>query len=161
MQGCKKFKDLILADYIDNELDLKARQEVEAHLVSCSDCRSLAKKVRNKLGLPLRETPQEPVPDSLWPQIKEKIKKKPSVASGLAGLLDLLYAPFFYRRLMPAIAGVVIALVAGSVVFYAHQVRIAKENEQGSYLVSLFEGPGNQAYTDEGSFVSSIEEYFL
>lgn len=161
MRQCKKFQDLILTDYVDNELDQKGRQEVEAHLVSCSACRLFEKRVKDKLSLPLREVKHEPLPDDLWPQIKEKIVKKPEVFSGLTGLLDLLYSPFFYRRLVPAVAGIMIAFLAGSMVFYTHQVRVAKENEQGSYLVSLFEVSGSQEYGNEGSSVNPIEEYFL
>ena len=47
MKKCDHFKDLILTDYIDGELDKKFSESLESHLLDCSDCRAFFKEVKN------------------------------------------------------------------------------------------------------------------
>ena len=71
MKQCEHFKDLILTDYIDGELDKNLAGSLESHLLDCSDCRAFFKEVKDNTALPFQQVLHQPVPVGLWDTIKQ------------------------------------------------------------------------------------------
>jgi hypothetical protein len=70
---CAKIKDIIITDYIDNELDAKTRADIDSHLEACSECRAFKEDVFNTAVKPFRRPTLEPVPAFIWGSIRNKI----------------------------------------------------------------------------------------
>ena len=87
---CKTIKELILTDYLDNELDLKKRQDLETHLKNCSACADFAKNAKAEVVEPFNNAKQPIAQEYLWHQIKARIEKEPARHFSLA---DLARAP--------------------------------------------------------------------
>jgi hypothetical protein len=68
-----------LGRYIDNELSAAERDEVEAHLESCSSCLTELAELR-ELVAGMANAKSMPVPDSLWPSIERRLNKTEGAA---------------------------------------------------------------------------------
>lgn len=164
MGNCRKFRGLLLADYADAELDSRTLKELQEHLAACDSCREFSQKVKNDLINPLRQAPQEPVPDSLWASIKEKIAaeeealERGNLKELFAGLKSYLFSP----RLVPVIASFIAAIFIASMALHSYQIKQSREIEQGEYLLNVFELSVPSADAQNGSGIESlIEDYFL
>ncbi len=166
MKDCKKFRELILTDYTDMQLDERGKKEVEAHISSCAACRRLSQEL-NFLVSPIRGARKEELPKELWPLVKEKagleeeVLDKRDAGRLLEGVLDWLFSPFFFRRLAPVLASVVFLVLAGFFSFYRHELLTTRDAQQGSYLVSMFSQSPVQSDTPGLGFGTDVEEYFL
>jgi predicted anti-sigma-YlaC factor YlaD len=159
---CKRFRRIILTDYIDAELPKETKKCVENHLRECADCRSLAEKARSKLILPFQGLKSVPVPETLWSAVKEKIcerRKYPEdrIESWVAKLKGHLYLP----RLSPALIGFILLVLVSSLLFCNQQIKLAQEKEQAGYLSSLLGTTGALLGTATNNFGTLIEEFFL
>jgi anti-sigma factor RsiW len=82
---CDKYRDIIITDYVDGELDERGKQEIDRHLRDCAACRAYAAAVSNLAVEPLRTTiPVEP-PAFLWTRIRSHLEQEP-VHGGLKWL---------------------------------------------------------------------------
>ena len=80
--NCETVRDLLLTDYLDNELDPASRTEIEAHLTTCDRCRHDHDIIRKVLHVPA-ESRKPVVPRrDLWPQIEKKIQEEMSRKAG-------------------------------------------------------------------------------
>ncbi len=80
--NCETVRELLLTDYLDNELDPAARAEIEAHLTSCNRCRHDHDIIRKVLHVPAESlAPVLPRRD-LWPRIEKKIQEEIARKSG-------------------------------------------------------------------------------
>ena len=73
---CKNFRDLILMDYMDKEIDGETKVRVDSHLRVCPECRQFAQEVENDLTVPFKKIGRETVPDHVWASIKSRIEKE-------------------------------------------------------------------------------------
>ncbi|MHB9154955.1 MAG: anti-sigma factor family protein [Endomicrobiales bacterium] len=85
--NCEKIRDIILTDYIDNELDAAARKETEDHLGRCAGCRAFRDSVM-AAAAPFRKARQVPVPGTLWFSLREGLERERRREE--AGILTLL-----------------------------------------------------------------------
>lgn len=154
MKNCKEIKDLILTDYIDEQIDQATKSRVETHLLSCPDCQAFSQEVKSSLVVPFEQAERQAVPAHLWNSIKEKIEEKEyAVASNpFEKLLELLFP-----RLVPAFASVAILILVGSFVFHDQLVKRDQAKAQEKYLVSLL----STAEDNSDGLGTTIEEYFL
>ena len=161
MDKCEKFKDLILTDHIDGEVDAAAKEQIDAHLLACPDCLRLAEEVKAILVVPFKQAGREAVPEGIWEGIKDRIGQEEApwnvrvgeVISGLAGSLT-------FPRLVPAFASLALLVLVASTVLHDQQVRQVKEQEQVEYLVSTLASADQAAETDNTT-ETPIETYFL
>lgn len=63
--NCLEYQDIIYS-YPDSELEGKQRSEIEAHLVSCSDCSLEAADWRTCISWLRNTFPDQTPPESLW-----------------------------------------------------------------------------------------------
>ena len=73
MNPCKKII-LELSDYLDNELDAALRQELEAHMCACPDCRVIIDTTRQTIQV-FRGCEPYPLPPSLHDRLQQAIRK--------------------------------------------------------------------------------------
>ena len=65
-----------LSDYVDGELGMADRHEIEAHLAGCADCRAVAHELGGVVGRARSLDDRPPVSD-LWPAIATRIGAPP------------------------------------------------------------------------------------
>jgi hypothetical protein len=161
MKKCDHFKDLILTDYIDKELDKTVAESLESHLLDCNDCRAFFKDVKNNVALPFQQAPQQLVPAELWSAIKESIEDANQVRDPLADFIDRLKGFIVFPKMVPVFASVILMFLAGSVTLNTIQVQQAKDRDQGEYLVSLLSPTSLATSSDRNDGGTPIEHYFL
>ncbi len=159
MKNCDYFKDLVLTDYTDGELDKKSVDALQDHLRSCSDCRAFLNELENNMAV-LHRASNQPVPEELWGAIRQKIEEETPRTSPVSDFIEGLQRWFAYPRLVPVFASLVLMFLAGSVTFKTIQLRQAQDKEQGEYLVSLL-GPTTSSSQGENGFGTPMEHYFL
>lgn len=160
MEECKRFKDLILTDYMDGEIVNSTKDLIDAHLLVCSDCRRLTEEIRN-LTVPLREAKREAAPAYLWSSIKERIEKEISLTEKAGDFITRLVENFFSPRLAPVMATIAVSLLVGSIYFNHFRVNQIKDKEQGEYLIYLMDSAEAFADSNNNGSESPIETYFL
>jgi anti-sigma factor RsiW len=161
MKKCDYFKDLILTDYIDGELDKNSAGGLESHLLDCSDCRVFFKEVKDNAALPFQQALRQPVPVQLWDTIKQSIEHENQAKSPLTDYIAQLKGWVVAPRMVPVFASLILMFLAGSVTLNTIQVQQAREKDQGEYLISLL-GPRDSLVPSENNdFGTPIEHYFL
>ena len=73
MIPCKKLI-LELSDYLDNELDLALRRELEEHMGRCPECRVIIDTTRKTIEV-YRGCDPYPLPESLHHRLQQAIRK--------------------------------------------------------------------------------------
>ena len=97
--NCKSIQELILTDYLDDELDVQQKKNVEGHLVSCAHCREFLEAAR-ETGIEPFTQPQKISlsQENIWQNIKQQIDVNspqrevsvlPNIFSRLADLMVL------------------------------------------------------------------------
>jgi len=158
MKKCDYFKDLILTDYIDGQLDKNTAGSVQSHLLSCSDCRAFLKEV--KMGLvPFQQAAHLPAPAELWEAVRQGIEQER--INPFEVLIDRLRGWMVFPRMVPVFASLVLMFMVGSVTVNTVQIQQTKEKEQGEYLVSLLSSSGSSSQGDNNDLGTPIEHYFL
>ncbi len=161
MKKCDHFKDLLLTDYIDGELDKDLAGSLESHLLDCGDCRAFLKEVKNNAALPFTQARHQPVPAELWDSIRQNIEHENQATDPMGDFIEKLKGLVVFPRLVPVFASLVIMFLAGSVTLNTIHVQQAKDKNQGEYLVSLLEPTGALTPSDSSDSGTPIEHYFL
>jgi len=161
MKKCDHFKDLILTDYIDGELDKNVRESLEGHLLSCRDCQAFVQEVKNNAVSPFQKACRQPVPVEIWQTIREDIEQEYTKQNPLEDFIERLKGLVFVPRFIPVFASVILMFLVGSVALNTIQINQAKEKDQGEYLVALLDSTGPSGQADSSGLETSIEHYFL
>ena len=161
MKKCDYFKDLILTDYIDGELDKNSAGNLESHLLDCSDCRVFFKEVKDNAALPFQQALRQPAPAQLWDTIKQSIEHKNQAKSPLADCIAQLKGWVFAPRMIPVFASLILMFLAGDVALNTIQIQQAREKDQGEYLVALLSLRDSSVSSENNDWGTPIEHYFL
>ena len=162
MGFCRRFRSVIFTDYIDAELDKKMKERLEEHLNECAGCRSFTEEVKSKLALPFKELKPMPVPETLWPAIREKICERRKYSENrIESLAARLKGYFCLPRLSPALVGFILLILISSLLFYNQQMKLAREEERADYLSSLLGTTSAFLGTATNNLGTVIEEFFL
>ncbi len=162
MNVCDNFKDLILTGYFDQEIDEGTKKKVDAHLVSCAQCRNFAAEVKQNLIAPFQEVVREEVPRHLWSAIEEKIKSEEvSPEEREENVLTRMARAFVFPRLVPVLASILIGIFAVSIFFNPQkQIKQAPTQEQAQYLANLV-STDDVREVEKAVSETPIETYFL
>lgn len=74
--NCQKIREVILTDYIDNELEEKTQTKIKNHLANCPACRNVEKALKAMIVEPLRNSESFNPPAVLWSKIRNKLAQK-------------------------------------------------------------------------------------
>jgi len=160
MKKCEQFKDMILTDYIDGELDRSLSSSLEAHLLDCNECRVFYQEVKSNAVLPFQRSPRQPVPSELWDAVRQGIEDKGRVVDPVGDLIAQLKGLFIFPRMVPVLGSLVLMFLVGTVALNNVHVQRAQVSDQGEYLVSLL-SPTSSAQGENNDYGTPIEHYFL
>lgn len=79
--NCSKVQELLLTDYIDNELTPKLKGQVDWHLKDCSLCREFSIAVNKSAVHLFKEKEYLDAPSNLWHRIRREIAKDTKIAT--------------------------------------------------------------------------------
>ena len=161
MSACHEFRDIILTDYIDGELDKKVKIRLEAHLNVCAQCREFVNEVKAQLVVPFAQTPRAVVPEDLWQSIEEKITGEGEQAHPAATWIDRLVQSLALPRSAPVALSFILFISASFWVLHNRQAAQVADNDSGEYAAYVLDSVSELAETGNDSFGTSIEEYFL
>jgi anti-sigma factor RsiW len=165
---CEQFQELILTDYLDEQLTPGRKTAVEGHLSSCKDCRQLAEAARKLAVEPFRNAGKVTLSqEEIWLKVKDKIlSETPAhrtnpVTDFLERLKDLLAVP---KPAFGAAMAMVMVLIAWLFVVTFRQpeqyVRVPAPEETTqsiAYVIDEITGEDDA----NGGYGTAIEEYFL
>ena len=163
---CKEIKELIITDYLDNEISPKDRARLNIHFSRCKGCKEFYEQVKSKLIQPFAAVGKQDAPESIWQNVKQAIiaeqQEKPSV---VGSLLSKLRSLIFVRRPAFAISTVMaLVLIVGVVI----KVRLnsadglsGSTQTQMENLAYSMEMPFAALLNDGYSLGTPMEEYFL
>lgn len=164
----EQIKELILTDYIDGQLDEKARKEMDAAIARDPKLQEFLAAVRQNAHEPFESLPPAKVPEHVWLNIKDKIEatqqahEKPLPV--LDGFLEQVQAwwtrPRLSLALGSAMAMVLVFMWVGVGRYQGTHVRYNKE-KQVEYLMFLADGDAALNGEDITDFDTTIENYFL
>jgi len=176
--NCKRIQELILTDYLDDEIN---KESIDQHVANCKECReflALAKKVTIE---PLKNAKKDHLSrDVIWSRIQDEIRKEENCANEYysePNFLEKLKNAMFLPKPVLALSAFAVLVVAVLVLnFSAKQLQLAKnisiinhvsvtekkadiksaEFDQEIYLAYFF----NQSESSK-NYGTSLEEYFL
>jgi hypothetical protein len=156
---CKRVKELLLTDYIDDKERASLNEDFKQHLSSCQDCGNY-KAALDKGLLPLfLESKIIPPEDEIWEHIKSHItqdRQRPKA--------DIFALGNIFRRNAFAFATAAVLLL----MVISYKVMDSRKSEymdnfisEGGYsLYSLNNDNGQEAFR-QPDFNTIIEEYFM
>ncbi|PIU40948.1 MAG: hypothetical protein COS99_07725 [Candidatus Omnitrophica bacterium CG07_land_8_20_14_0_80_42_15] len=163
--NCKKIQELLLTDYTDGEAKGVLAKEVKDHLRVCEKCRSFEETLKRAAIDPFKNAGILKPPAYLWERIKEKIdiEPEPRPANVFVHLKDFLQGVLSFRRpvvvVATATALVFVAVIFSKLPFGSRSEVISYIEDQSEFISRLDNGAST--YSDNISFGTSIEEYFL
>jgi len=158
--NCRDCQELILTDYLDNQMEKGEREKIEGHLSSCPGCREFAFNARKTVMEPFEHAQRPQPPESVWHNIKEAISDERSVEDRIS-LLDKLRN--FIAIPKPAMAFVMIVVLLVAVKLTVNSQWQRMETAKGaiediSYVIDEIAYLSEENGFDE---LTDIEEYFL
>ena len=161
MKPCDKYRDWILTDDLDGEMDTAGKLLLEEHLKSCSECFAYRAQVQKTLGVPFKARPSMAVPAHIWQTIKERIEVEEISGEPRRNFLFGWMESLSLRQWAPALTAALMLALTGTVFLQSQQARLAREKDQGAYLAALLTSGSTSADTEAASFGTPIEKYFL
>lgn len=158
---CKKVQEIIFTDYIDAKIsDAALLKDIETHLSSCSQCKSLAAELGH-ISAEFRNMEKIKVPDEVWHGVRSKIAAThergffPGNIFGSLQNVALGLRPAF----VAATAAIVIlaVLLVSRMVSYNNTVSPELTSNDLMSIVSLEENGNGPDY----DFGTPEESYFL
>lgn len=163
---CDQIQEVLLTDYLDQELNGTRLKEVEAHLAACSACREFLNAVKASIEFPLQKSSRiELSKDVIWQNIKSQIQPEYSQRpSFLDHLLNGFRGWTTLARTLSVFTAMVI-IVAAVVFIKPNSVQVANNtqeiNEEKEVLLAYVEDELMFDDGDENGYNTMIEEYFL
>ena len=161
--NCKKSRELILTDYLDDQMDEEGKARIEEHLARCQSCKKFlltAKKTADGL---FSDAKRASPPGYIWRRVKETIlatqRKK---AFSAESVFERLRAFLYIRRPALAVATIIILVLAvGTMAGIRVSGREALIQDQAEYLDYLAGASGDVLMDDNAGFGTPVEKYFL
>lgn len=159
---CKRIQELILTDYVDDQLSGEWRQFVDDHLTNCPHCRKFAQAVKATVQ-PFSQAEKMNPPEDLWPRIKQAIEAERISAETewIETFIRNLTHVFSVPKAVLAMMVMLIIMASVSTVVIRNAVSNKNASEQMDYLVSLVQPSGASAVSEEEGLETFIEQYFL
>jgi len=164
--SCEKIRELILTDYIDNEISDKEKIRLNIHFANCRKCKEFSETVKSTVVKPFANVEKIELPGFIWHRVKEAIiaeqQNKPGfLASLLKRLKFLFYAPKPALALSTIMALVLIAVLTTTLRFSNKQALEASRENQAEYSIYSIETPVGALSSNDAGFGTSIEDNFL
>jgi anti-sigma factor RsiW len=162
---CKKIKELILTDYIDNQMNEEDSIHLNIHLANCHECKEFLEAVKNTAVKPFANSKKIAPPEFLWQRVKESImaedQKQPNLVDSI---LERLKSVFSMPRPAFAISTIMaLVLIVALTVNFKFNQQALEINREGQIEYSNYsvEAPVSVFLNNNGGFGTLVEEYFL
>jgi len=162
---CSDWQNLILTDYLDDQMSKEQTIQLEEHLSVCQGCREFVVHARKAVIEPFEHAQKAEPSEQVWQNIRDVIDEEQE-SEGFVSLWDRLKEIVFIPKPAMALSTVIIALLAATVTFnhYNHQFQMAKyvviqdQTDDINYVLDEL-----AVYAEENNFyeTTGIEEYFL
>lgn len=160
--NCKEIQELLITDYIDNEIDDRSRNEIEQHLKACKECGRFEQALKQAAVTPFEGAAKEKVPEHIWHQLKGRIESEQAVSQPV-NVFDRLRTILPMRKPVFALAAVTAAvlfiLVITKIPLNGQKTVNAYLDEQLEFFSYTMNGEKN-GYSSM-DFGTNIEKYFL
>ena len=162
--SCEKYRELILTDYIDGEIQDDVKKElVEEHLNHCPECYTLYEEVKQSFVNPLQHISRTEPGEHVWQNIKEAIDDQP-VTQERPGLWERL--GWLWPRPVLAFATICVVFFMVSLSqrplshqnYQVAQSHVEQANGVAEYMVAQLDYV-DDAFDEEE--LTDIEQYFL
>ena len=112
---CSSFRKNLSA-FLDDELNLRKRKQMELHISECADCRVEAEKFREMIGI-IGGMERPEVPVQLWEGTKRRIQ----AASELPARTPVLRMPRWAFAPAAAVFAVLLYILGGQLLFHKYE----------------------------------------
>jgi len=162
---CKKIQELIITDYLDDELDMINRQQIEQHLRNCPACQKVLWGALAAAKQPFENQQYLEPPESVWTAIREQIApEKKYEEPALANIKYTLRNVLFTRRAALAmIAAIFTIIIAIGILKHPAEKNGSLEAYFEEQLASYIYLQNANADFSGGpvDFGTALEKYFL
>ena len=163
---CGKIKELILTDYIDNEMNDEEKVRLNMHLVHCHGCKEFLETVNNAAVGPFAGAKQIQPPGFIWQRVREAvIAGQQEKIRFSAGLLEKLKAVFYFPKpvlVISTIAALALIIALTATLKFSNKAGPGINREdQVEYSTYSIETPVSALLNNDGGFGTSVEKYFL
>jgi predicted anti-sigma-YlaC factor YlaD len=163
---CGKIKELILTDYIDNEMNDEEKVRLNMHLVHCHGCKEFLEAVNNAAVGPFAGAKQIQPPGFIWQRVREAVTaERQEKISFPAGLLEKLKTVFYFPKpvlIVSTIAALALIIVLAVTLKFGSKAALdIGRGDQVEYSAYSIETPVSALLNNDGGFGTSVEKYFL
>ena len=165
---CEDVKELILTDYLDEQLGKEQKTQIEQHLTTCSDCKEYELLTRTAVVGPFNNLERHNPPEATWNKIRDQIEEKLPLQEPTNSFADfILRIKTFLHIPKPAyvVATIMVLLLVVITVIKlpTEDQKIVKVDSESqieciTYLMSVFD---QETMNGNDDFGTSIEELFL
>ena len=165
---CKYVKELILTDYLDEQLGKEQKTQIEKHLTICKGCREYELLTRTAVVEPFNNLKRHNPPEAAWHKIREQIEEELPLQEPTNSFADLIRSikTFLYIPKPAFVVTTIIVLLLAVITVMKLQPedqKIVKVNPESqieciTYLISVFD---QETVNGNDDFGTSIEELFL
>jgi hypothetical protein len=165
---CEYVKELILTDYLDEQLGKEQKTQIEKHLTICKGCREYELLTRTAVVEPFNNLKRHNPPEAAWHKIREQIEEELPLQEPTNSFADLIrkVKTFLYIPKPAFVVTTIIVLLIAVITVIKLQPedqKIVKVNPESqieciAYLISVFD---QETVNGNDNFGTSIEELFL
>ncbi len=165
---CKYVKELILTDYLDEQLGKEQKTQIEKHLTICKGCKEYELLTRTAVVEPFNNLERYNPPEAAWHKIREQIEEELPLQEPTNSFADLIrkVKTFLYIPKPAFVVTTIIVLLLAVITVIKLQPedqKIVKVNPESqieciTYLISVFD---QETVNGNDDFGTSIEELFL
>jgi len=165
---CKYVKELILTDYLDEQLGKEQKTQIEKHLTICKGCKEYELLTRTAVVEPFNNLKRHNPPEAAWHKIREQIEEELPLQEPTNSFADLILKvkTFLYIPKPAFVVTTIIVLLIAVITVVKLQPedqKIVKVNPESqieciTYLISVFD---QETVNGNDDFGTSIEELFL
>jgi anti-sigma factor RsiW len=164
--NCEKIKELILTDYIDNEMNDEEKIRLNIHFALCHECKEFFDMVKSTVAKPFANLKKIEPPGFIWHRVKEAIiakqqKKLGFVASILEKLKSVFCIPKPALAMSTIMALVLIVVLTNTLRFSNKEALETNREDQAEYSTYSIETPVSALLNNNGGFGTLVEKYFL
>ena len=165
---CEYVKELILTDYLDEQLGKEQKTQIEKHLTVCKGCKEYELLTRTAVVEPFNNLKRHNPPEAAWHKIREQIEEELPLQEPANSFADLIrkVKTFLYIPKPAFVVTTIIVLLLVVITVMKLQPedqKIVKVNPESqieciTYLISVFD---QETVNGNDDFGTSIEELFL
>ena len=164
--NCKEVQELILTDYLDEQLDSEKGNEIEMHISGCQQCHQFKAAAKNALVEPFKGVERAFPQEEVWHRIKRKIETEKQQFNVL-GLIERIKHMFLFPRNVFALITVSVAIVIIVIMFATYHnsdqeaLNVSREKQIENLAFLAYEIDYYSPVAEDISYGTAIEEYFL